>query len=262
MHDQSLLDPSNTIALRAVVAMSAASLGGLIGIAWNRVSHKVLCGMVSLAAGALLGVTVLHIIPETFEILGAWPSLVSLVAGYLLFAAIGKYIYFICPACAASASEHETGYLRLGILLMISMSIHSTVDGLAISAGSRTFSVVGIMILLAVSYHKVPEGLALVSVARLSGYGRAKAIFITLLIELTTVLGAFIGLLLFFEVQQTLLAVILGFVAGSFLYTVGFALIKEMFAHEKISIFIYLGLGFASMIVLSKVVSSLGMHVH
>lgn len=262
MDNQSFLDSSQTIVLRAIIAISAASVGGVIGIARNRVSHKVLCAMVSLAAGALLGVTVLHIIPETIEILGLWRSLMSLLGGYLLFAAIGKYIYFVCPACAASATEHETGYLRLGILLMIAMSIHSTVDGLAISAGSKAFPIIGIMILFAVSYHKVPEGLALVSVARLAGYGRAKAIFVTLIIELTTAFGAFIGLFLFLEVQKVFLGVILGFVAGSFLYTVGFALVKEMFAHEKTSIVVYLCIGFASMFILGKIISSFGFHIH
>jgi ZIP family zinc transporter len=245
------------------VAILAATTGGLIGIIGGRVSHKVLCALVSLAAGALLGVTVLHIVPETLEILGAAPSLLSLVAGFLVFTLIGKYVYFLCPACAASASEHETGYLRLGVLLMISMSIHSTVDGLAISAGSaHAAETIGLLILLAVSYHKVPEGLALVSVARLAGYGRVKALLVTVLIEFTTALGAFIGLFFLTGVTKLVTGLTLGFVAGSFIYTVGFALLREMFVHEKSSIFVYVGLGFLSILALGLIVSQAGMHAH
>ena len=183
------LNPTELIALRAVIAMTAAAVGGALGMGRKRVGHRVLCALVSLAAGALLAVTAVHIIPETIEITGIGFALVTLAAGFLIFAAIGKYVYFLCPACAASATEHESGYLRLGYLLIVAMGIHSAVDGLAISAGSEARSAIGLLILLAVSYHKLPEGLALVSVARLAGYGRGKALITTVV---TTIL--FVGI--------------------------------------------------------------------
>lgn len=245
--------------MRAIIAIAAAALGGLLGMGKKRISHRVLCGLVSIAAGALLGVTVGHILPETVEMLGVLPAAGSVLIGTLVFMAIGKYVYFLCPACAASATEHDTGYLRLGMLLMIAMGIHSTVDGLAISAGSATVSSIGVLVLLAVSYHKVPEGLALVSVARLAGYSRSRALAVTLLIELTTALGAFIGLAFLHGVSQFWLGITLGVVAGSFLYTVGFALLKEMYAHEKGSIILYVVLGFVSILTLGTLV---GPHLH
>ncbi|HEY3297383.1 MAG TPA: hypothetical protein VGK34_01905, partial [Armatimonadota bacterium] len=127
---------SGLIVLRALIALLAAGVGGLIAMGRAHISHRVLCGLVSFAAGALLAVTVIHIIPETIHMLGPIGGTASLIGGTALFAAIGKYVYFLCPACAASATEHEGGYLRLGILMMVAMGIHSTVDGLAISAGS------------------------------------------------------------------------------------------------------------------------------
>jgi len=42
-------------------------------------------------------------------------------------------------------------------------------------------------------------------------------------------------------------------VAGSFLYTVGFALLKEMYAHEKGSIIFYVVLGFVSILAGARV---------
>ena len=243
--------------------MVAATIGGLMGMGRKRVGHRVLCGLVSLAAGALLAVTVVHIIPETIEITGIWPALITLVVGTLIFAGIGKYVYFLCPACAASATEHESGYLRLGYLLIVAMGIHSTVDGLAISAGSsEANSAIGLMILVAVSYHKIPEGLALASVARLAGYNRSRALLTTILVELTTALGAVIGLVLLREITHFWLGITLGLVAGSFLYTVGFALLREMYEHEKGSIIIYVLLGFASMLLIGAALSSMGIHAH
>ena len=260
--DTANLNASELIAIRALVAIVAATAGALLAMGKGRVSHRVLCGMVSFAAGALLAVTVAHVVPEAIGMVGAVPAIASVAGGTLLFAGIGKYVYFLCPACAASATEHGAGYLRLGILLMVALGIHSTVDGLAISAGSAAASSIGLLILFAVSYHKVPEGLALASVARLAGYSRAKALALTILLELTTALGAFVGLVFLRSVTEFWFGVILGVVAGSFLYTVGFALLKEMYAHEKGSIILYVALGFASMLVLGAVIVNLGIHMH
>lgn len=226
----------------------------------KRVSHRALCGLVSLAAGALLAVTLLHIIPETLELIGTLRGITVIILGTAIFAAIGKYVYFMCPACAASATEHSGGYLRLGILLMVTMGIHSTVDGLAITAGTELVASTGLLILFAVSYHKIPEGMALVSVARLAGYSRGKALLATALIELTTALGAFIGLIFLHGVNQIWLGIVLGLVAGSFLYTVGFALLKEMFVHEKSSIIIYVLAGFISILLIGALLPAAHAH--
>ena len=257
------MSPLEMIALRAVIAISAATVGGLLGMGRKRISHRVLCALVSIAAGALLAVTAVHIVPETVEMVGLMHAAAAVVVGTLVFAGIGRYVYFVCPACAASAVDHEdSGYLRLGLLLIIAMGIHSTVDGLAISAGSEARSMIGVLILFAVSYHKIPEGLALVSVARLAGYGRAKALGITVLVELTTALGAFIGLLFLRNMNEYWLGITLSIVAGSFIYTVGFALLKEMYAHEKGSIVLYAVLGFASMLAFGALLASAGIRMH
>lgn len=262
MLDIENMTPLGLITLRAGIAITAAVVGGLLGMGRRHVSHRVLCALVSLAAGALLGVTVADIIPETIELSGRVWGAISIIVGTAVFAVVNRYVYFMCPACAASASEHDTGYLRLGILLMVAMGIHSTVDGLAISAGSVSMSQIGVIILLAVSYHKVPEGMALVSLARLAGFGRAKALGVTVLIELTTAVGALIGILVLQSVTGFSLGVILGLVAGSFLYTVGFAMLKEMYAHEKGSIIIYVLLGFVSILVIGEIISRSGIHAH
>lgn len=249
------------IMLRAVIAMIAAGFGGLIGVSWKRPSHKALCAMVSFAAGALLSVTIVDIMPEAVQLSGWALSVGATVLGLGAFYLIGKYVSYVCPACAASAVEHQGGYLRLGILLMIALGIHSTVDGLGIALSSTGgMERLAILILFAVSYHKVPEGLALVSVARLAGVTRWKALALTILIEMTTGLGAFIGLWIIksMSVHSHWLGFHLGLVAGSFLYIVGFAVITEMQEHEKRSIVSYLVLGFVAILMTSLVLGWLG----
>lgn len=251
------------IFLRAGIAILAAGVGGVLGILGRKASHKTLCGMVSFAAGALLSVTMLHIVPEAAEIIGWGKALATTLAGALVFYLIGQYVSYLCPACAATASEEHHGYLRLGVLLMVALAIHSTVDGLAIAAGWETTPLVAYLVLFAVSYHKVPEGLALASIARLAGFTRARALGLTVLIELTTGLGAFLGIFALQTLSSIWLGITLGVVGGSFLYVVGFALIREMMEHERRSIIIYLILGFVSIIIVGQLLEASGIgHAH
>ena len=246
------------VVLRVGIAVFAAGVGGVICILSGRTSHRFLCALISFAAGALLAVTVLDIIPEASSLIG-WPrTLAATTAGLMIFFAIGHFVYFICPACTASAVEEQRGYIKLGILLMITLALHSAIDGLAIAAGAASAPIVGILILVAVSYHKVPEGLALVSLARLAGLGKLKALSLALLIELTTGVGAFLGLLILRAPSSIWVGNMLALAAGSFLYVVGFALIKEMLEHERRSILGNLILGFVSIALLGFIFRMLG----
>jgi len=246
--------------LRVAVAVLAAAIGGTIGIVHKHTSHRLLCALVSFAAGALLSVTILDIFPEAAKLVGNWTVPLAFgAAGLAFFYFIGRFVYSICPACAASATEEERGYITLGVLLMVTLGLHSTMDGIAIEAGARTNLAIGILILVAVSYHKLPEGLALVSVCRLAGYGRLKALLVTVLIEMTTGLGAFLGLLLRNAPTLAWTGSVLGFVAGSFLYVVGYALIKEMLEHERRSIVVWVVAGFAAIAALGLILQAAGL---
>ena len=253
------LDANQIVAARTGIAVVAALAGALIGVSTRRMNHRLLCGLVSFAAGALLSVTMTHIVPESADLAGGVRAGAGLLVGLALFTILGKYLYFVCPACSATASDEDKGFLRLGILLITALSIHSTMDGLAIAAGSQheELRITGYLILLAVSYHKVPEGLALASVAMLAGMSRLKSLGITLLVELTTALGALIGVLAVGHASGIWLGIVLGFVGGSFLYIVGFAVIKEMFEHERWSIFGWTAAGFGVMLIFSRLFESM-----
>lgn len=248
------------LTLRVVGATAAAMLGALSSIPAKSHNHRLLCALVSFAAGGLLGVSIFHIVPEAVELAGVLPALAYVAVGMALFWAVGRFLYFICPAC--TATHQEKGYLSLGLLMIVAMALHSMTDGIAMTAGSLASHAehlpdggrqLGLLVFVAVSYHKIPEGMALMTVCRMAGYSLGKALGVTLLVELTTGLGALIGLLLQ-GMTATGLGLLLGLVAGSFLYVVFFAILKEMWVHEKSPILLYSGVGLLSILVLGHIV--------
>ena len=106
------------------MAFGVALGGGLLSALLAR-THKQLCALISLGAGTLLGVTVFAIGPECWVHLAPWQLLAGTASGYALFAIISKYIFHVCPACAAShfdeAATHRFG--EIAVAMMIALTV-------------------------------------------------------------------------------------------------------------------------------------------
>jgi zinc transporter ZupT len=214
-----------------VLAVAAATLGSLVAAGLKKVSHLGLCLLISFAAGALLAVSLFDILPETFEAVGVLKGLVSFGSGYLLFFLITKFVFHICPAC--SATHSELNFKAITTTMVVALSIHSFMDGLAIASGSSSGSAIGLLILLAVVYHKFPEGMALTLVGISSGMGRAKALLMSCFIEgSTTLVGGLVGFLIPMTSNASWTGYVLGHVGGGFVFLVLHALLSEVVKHH------------------------------
>ena len=225
------LDPGQLVALRLVVAVFSASLGALIAVTSKKISHLGLCLLISFAAGALLAVTFFDIVPEAVESVGIFKTVISFASGYLLFWVLTKFVSHVCPACSATHTEIE--FRALTVAMVIALSVHSFMDGLAIYGGALTGSSLGILIVLAVAFHKFPEGMALSLVARESGFSRPISFFISFAVEATTTLaGGAAGLLIHFSEHTSWVGYVLGHVGGGFAFIVIHALLSEVVKHH------------------------------
>ena len=223
------LSVGQLITLRIIFAVIAAALGGLLAAGLKKINHFALCLLISFAAGALLAVSLFDILPETFETVGVWKGLLSFGSGYLLFLLLTRFVYHVCPAC--SATHTEVKFKAITVSMVTALSIHSFMDGLAISSASG--SSIGFLILLAVAYHKFPEGLALTSVAIGSGMSRPRAFFVSTFIESsTTILGGLAGFLLPVARGSVWPGYVLGHAAGGFVFIVLHALLSEVVKHH------------------------------
>ncbi len=225
------MNRGSLIAIRLLVAVVAAALGAIVASSSKKISHLGLCLLISFAAGALLGVTFLHLIPEAFEISGALGGVISVASGYFLFFLLTKYVFHVCPAC--SATHTEVNFRAITISMIVALSVHSVMDGLAIYSGALSGTATGIAVLLAVAFHKFPEGMALSLVASNSGMSRSTAFMISFAVEaITTIAGGAAGMALKFSEHSNWVGLILGHVGGGFIYLVIHALLGEAVKHH------------------------------
>jgi zinc transporter ZupT len=236
-----------------ILAFALAVGGGVLGTSLAR-SHRTLCALISLGAGTLLGVTVFGIFPEIFEALRWWALLLALASGYGVFFLITKYVYHVCPACAAShfdeAMTHR--FSEIATAMMLALAIHCTVDGLAIAAGqevheahAKTGRIVDLSIVAAICVHKVPEGLALGALLLGAGLSRIAALLRVTAVEATTLLGGVVGGLFLRNVSDFWIAIALAHAGGGFLYLAAHAVLGEVIKHDKTIVLANFAVGFS-----------------
>jgi zinc transporter ZupT len=225
------------VALAFALAVGGGALGAILGT-----SHKRLCALISVGAGSLLGVTLFGILPETVGDLNWWELVLALVSGYAVFSLVSKYIFHVCPACAASHFDEATThrFSEIASAMMLALGIHCTVDGLAISAGSEAHGtattsghIIVLSIILAVCVHKVPEGLALGALLRGAGLRTQGIIWRVFAVESTTVLGGVAGWLFFPDASRFWVSAALAHAGGGFIYLATHAVIGEIIKHHK-----------------------------
>jgi len=237
-----------SILVQIFLAFAIAVAGGALSATFAR-THKQLCAFISLGAGTLLGVSLCGIAPECWETLRWW-FLPAAASGYLLFAIITKYVYHVCPACAASHFDEATTHrlAEFATAMMFALGIHCTVDGLALAAGLEESEPVKLSITFAICVHKFPEGLALGALLLGGGVQRKKMLWLVAAVEGMTILGGLLGWFVLGSVPHSALALTLALMlanaCGGFLYLAIHAVLGEILKHHKALVLTNFAAGF------------------
>lgn len=231
--------------IRIVAAFAIALGGGGLSALLAR-THKQLCALISLGAGTLLGVALCGILPECLHSLNWWQLVLGAVTGYLLFAIVSRYVFHVCPACAASHFDEATTHrlAEFGMAMMLALAIHCTVDGMALAAGRAEKASVDWSITLAICVHKLPEGLALGALLLGGGFGVTRMMWSVVGVESTTLLGGMLGWLALRNASNMWLALALANAGGGFFYLALHAMVGEIFRHHKVLVLANFAAGF------------------
>ena len=246
-----------SVGIISVISLIGAATLPLRGVALNRF----LFVMVSVAVGALFGDAVIHLIPETFELIpDATQASLYILAGVLGFFVLEKFLLWHHHHDAED--EHtdpveirdESGKIRpLGYLVLASDGVHNFVDGMIIAAAYLVSVEVGIATTIAIALHEVPHEFADFALLIHAGFSRARALVMNFISALTALVGAavvfFIG-----NVDQTIIPIAIAFGAGNFLYIAGSDLVPELHKHRgagnALAQFFFILVGIALMLAL------------
>jgi zinc and cadmium transporter len=175
----------NRAALLYGVAAAVANVLGAVAVtsrtAW---SLRALDAILSFAAGFLIAVSVIDLVPESIKIAGPIAPAIILGAYVLVHITqhtIGRHFHF-------GEETHSVSEL-VSVSALIGLLMHTFVDGVAVASGLTVSSGLGALVFVAVLLHKFPEGLAISSLFLAAGAGRRLAIYAAAALGMTTIAG-------------------------------------------------------------------------
>ncbi len=201
----------------------AAMVGGTLALV-RQWSDSILHLFISLGAGIILGVVFLHLLPESIEGGGKTAALPVLV-GFLL-------IFFLEKILLAGGKEsYDHSHKVISITVFLGLSVHSLFEGVGLAVGAHE-STLGSSIFVSVVAHKIPAAFALASLLVLGRMKKKNAWLLLALFSLSAPIGALLFSPVLSYAGDSLIRILTGITAGTFLYIATGDLLPEVF-HTK-----------------------------
>jgi zinc and cadmium transporter len=166
-------------------AAAAVNLVGAVAVTSRaRWSVRALDSMLAFAAGFMISVGMIDLLPEALLRGGETAAIIALggyVAVHLTQHVIGTHFHF------GEETHHVTEAVSLAAL--VGLLLHTFVDGVAVASGFDVGGAIGALVFVAVVLHKVPEGLAISSLFLAAGQGRARALLAAAALGAATFVG-------------------------------------------------------------------------
>ena len=197
-----------------------------------RLSRSVL----ALSGAVLIAISLLWVLPEVAARQG-WPAAAGwTVLGFVALAAVDRFVYPICPACAHTHDHNSCSTPLHGFAppLLIAIGMHSFLDGWGLAAAREASGFVQIVFLLGISLHKFPEGLALGAIVRSSMASHAKSLLACVMAESLTVAGGLSAVTIEANLSGSWVGVLLAVASGTFLY-LGYHAIEGEFHRRRVA---------------------------
>lgn len=205
--------------LLAVFIVSLISLLGIFIFLKIKILNKVLFFLVSFAAGSLLGVAFLDLLPAALESGPKEGVMILILFGILSFFILEKFLYW---------HHHHIGENVHGFtyLTLIGDAIHNFLDGMVIAISFLNSTALGIVTTIAIIAHEIPQEIGEFAILIYGGFSKLKALTYNFLSALTAVVGALVAY--FFSSVQSLSAYVTAFAIGGFIYIASTDLIPEI----------------------------------
>jgi len=238
------------IAATAIAGVAGTGLGGLIGALFQKGSNRTVSLLLSFAGGVMLSVVCFDLVSEAIATdVGIFTVILAIALGviitFLLNYLIDRktnpevpHIDVNHPKTADDLDElihsdhldmhhakkdNKLSLMVAGVVMACAIALHNVPEGMTIGASyANSNGVLGssaLILAVLIGLHNIPEGMA-VSVPLIGGgMNRVKAVIITALSGVPTIIGALVGYVIG-DMSVLGLALSLGFASGAMLYVV------------------------------------------
>jgi zinc and cadmium transporter len=201
----------------------------------------------SFAAGVLISVSFIHIIPKSLSMNDHAPI-------YLLVGFMGLYVFnrflklLVCH-------DRDRDNFSTGIIPIIGIGLHSFIDGVIYTVTFNVSIFTGVLAAIGMVFHEFPEGVVTFLLLERAGLPKKRsAIYAFLAAAISTPLGTLVSFPLISKIDRPVLGSLLAVSAGALVYLGASHLLPAVEKENKRYTLISLGVGIlvAVVIVISK----------
>ena len=165
----------------------------------------------SFAAGVLISVSFIHIIPTSFTMNTSAP--LFLLAGFLTLHLFNRFLQ--AYVCQAVGCEN----LTLGIIPLLGVGLHSFLDGIIYSVTFNVSIFTGILAAIGMVLHEFPEGIVTFLLLERGGFNKKKsARFAFLAAPVSTPMGTLVSYPFIERIERSILGILLAFSQEALMY--------------------------------------------
>jgi zinc transporter ZupT len=231
----------------SLLACAVTTVGILVISRYERWGKEYSAYFMSFAAGVLISVSFMHIIPKSFDMNTAAPMF--LLAGFLAIYLVNRFLnVYICH-------EYEREQRATGIIPMLGIGLHSFVDGVIYSVAFNVSVFTGILAAIGMILHEFPEGIVTFVLLERGGYKRrASFTYAFVAAAISTPLGTLVSYPFVNQIDPSMLGALLAISAGALVYVGASHLLPAVEGERKRHTVLALAAGVlvAGIIILSK----------
>ena len=219
-------------------------IGSILGI-YSKENQRVTDMSVSIAFGVILGLIVLEILPDTYDILkgelGVFRAVTSIIILIALGIVILKTLDMFVP-CHEHEIHHDHEHINddchndhlhhIGIVSSVAIIMHNLIEGTGIYLITKGDIPSGLLLCFGVGLHNIPLGLVITTTLLSSDIKKHITFIIILVVTLSTFVGGLImGLL--GGVSELTEGLLLGLTLGMLIYITIFELAPQIYHMEN-----------------------------
>lgn len=203
------------LALIVIISALGPIIGSAIGVL-RRPSFTYVCYMLSFAAGVMIAISMLELVPESVRLSSVGVCTLGFISGALVMYALDRVIPHVHPELCTP--EQGRNLKRTSTYLIFGIFLHNFPEGMAIAAGGVSEIKFSLAIALAIAIHNIPEGICTAAPHFHTTGKRLRAFLVSSSTALPILGGFIIARYLFQSISHEIIGLIIGATAGLMIY--------------------------------------------
>ena len=220
---------------------------------------------ISIAFGVIIGLIILELLPETFEVLNEEIDIIRSIFVIIILILIGiiilKILDLFIPHHEHEAHIHNKNSVNknrnehlhhIGLISSIAVIVHNIIEGMSLYLVASSSLSSGLFLFIGIGLHNIPMGLVIASTLIASNYSKSKTIKLSLIVSLSTFLGG-ITMFILGGVSNLVQGILLGLTLGMLIYILIFELMHQIY-HMKDKKIPIIGITFGILLLVISIV--------